>query len=52
VGTPRGLQGRLATLAARLARLWTFTDDALALITSEIHRQTAITAMGEWICSV
>jgi hypothetical protein len=30
VGTPRGLQGRLAALAAVLSTLWTFIDDATA----------------------
>src|SRR5438105_9799444 len=35
MGTPRGLQGRLATLGAVLSTLWSFRYDAVALIRSQ-----------------
>src|SRR5436309_5533280 len=39
IGTPRGLQGRLTTLGAVFSTLWSFMHDAIALISSQIHRQ-------------
>jgi transposase len=39
IGTPRGLQGRLTTLGAVFSMLWSFIHDAIALISSRIHRQ-------------
>jgi transposase len=32
IGTPRGLQGRLAAITMRLSILWTFIDDAMTAI--------------------
>lgn len=32
IGTPRGLEGRLAALVAVLSTLWSLTCDAIALI--------------------
>jgi hypothetical protein len=39
IGTPRGLQGRLTMLGAVFSTLWSFMHDAIALISSQIHRQ-------------
>jgi transposase len=39
IGTPRGLQGCLTTLGAVFSTLWSFMHDAIALISSQIHRQ-------------
>jgi hypothetical protein len=38
VGTPRGLQGRLAAFGAVLSALWGLRYDAIALIGSQTRR--------------
>jgi transposase len=38
IGTPRGLQGRLAALGAMLSALWSLTYEAIAPISSQTDR--------------
>ena len=39
VGTPRGLQGRLAALGAAISALCSLTGEAIALIVIQINRR-------------
>jgi transposase len=52
IGTPRGLQGRVAAFGGVLSTFWSITYEAIALIGSQIHRGTRSTRRGDCIFGV